>query len=88
MISTLDKPSSPAGEARQHFHNNLFGRSVEQRRNFRQRILDVQAKDLKRVAEKYLTGNNESVAVISSPAEIEQLESNARFADFEVCSLG
>ena len=88
VISTLDKPSSPAGEARQHFHNGLFGRSVEQRRHFRQRVLDVQAQDLKRVAEKYLTADNESIAVISSPAEIEQLEQSGRFSDFEVCSLG
>ena len=41
VISSLDKPSSPAGEAKQHFHNRLFGRSHEQREQFRQRVLAV-----------------------------------------------
>ena len=45
VIGSLDKPSSPAGEAKQHFHNRLFGRSHAQREEFRERILAVTLDD-------------------------------------------
>ena len=49
VIGSMDKPSSPAGEAKQHFHNRLFGRSHATREQFRQRILAVSLDDLRRV---------------------------------------
>ncbi len=73
VISSLDKPSSPAGEAKQAFHNALFGRSNEQRRVFRQRILQVSLADLKRVTQTYLQADLASTAVITSQANYEQL---------------
>jgi len=69
VIGSLDKPSSPAGEAKQHFHNRLFGRSHEQRQLFRQQILDVSLEDLKRVTQTYLQPELASTAVISSNAQ-------------------
>jgi presequence protease len=68
VIGSLDKPSSPAGEAKQHFHNTLFGRTHEQREQFRQRILGVSLDDLQRVTETYLSADNASTAVITSSA--------------------
>jgi Zn-dependent M16 (insulinase) family peptidase len=68
IIGSLDKPSSPAGEAKQHFHNRLFGRTHDQREVFRQQVLSVSADDLRRVAETYLTPENASTAVITSAA--------------------
>jgi len=65
VIGGMDKPSSPAGEARDAFQNELYGRTPEQRQRFRQRILDVKLADLQRVGEKYLRGDH-STAVISS----------------------
>ena len=76
VIGSLDKPGSPAGEAKQAFHNRLFGRSPEQRRAFRQQILQVSIADLQRVTRRYLTADNASTAVISHSgqrAELEQL---------------
>ncbi|MBE9527354.1 MAG: insulinase family protein [Proteobacteria bacterium] len=66
VISSLDKPSSPAGDAKQVFHNNLFGRSTEQREKFRQRILAVTIDDLLAVANTYFVGQSASIAVISN----------------------
>jgi presequence protease len=73
VISSLDKPGSPAGEAKQAFHNALFGRSNEQRREFRQRILQVSLADLKRVTTTYLKPELASTAVITSQNNFEQL---------------
>jgi len=68
VISGLDKPGSPAGDAKQAFHNNLYGRSAEQRQRFRSRILKVTIDDLKRVGQKYLQPEKASVAVITQSA--------------------
>ncbi|MEN8761140.1 MAG: hypothetical protein ABF290_01815, partial [Thiogranum sp.] len=68
VISSIDKPSSPAGEAKDAFYNSLFGRTPDQRQRFRQRVLDVKLQDLQRVGETYLTPGQASVAVISNQA--------------------
>ena len=66
VIGSLDKPSSPAGEAKQHFHNKLFGRSHEQRQRFRQRVLELKLDDLQRVTDSYLKTGTASSAIITS----------------------
>ncbi|MEE8058811.1 MAG: insulinase family protein [Pseudomonadales bacterium] len=73
VISSLDKPGSPAGEAKQAFHNRLFGRSHDQRRLFRKRILQVSLADLQRVTATYLKPELASIAVITSPSRFAQL---------------
>ena len=62
---------SPAGEAKQHFHNRLFGRSHEQREQFRQRILAVTLDDLQRVAAHYLSPESASTAVITGHGQLD-----------------
>ena len=66
VISSIDKPGSPAGEAKDAFYNNLFGRTAEQRRRFRQRVLEVKLQDLQRVGEAYLVPEQANIAVISN----------------------
>ena len=73
VIGSLDKPGSPAGEAKQAFHNRLFGRSHEQRSRFRQRVLEVSLADLKRVTRTYLQPENASIAVITSQTNADEL---------------
>lgn len=76
VISQIDKPRSPAGEAKSAYHSSLFGRSPEQRRRFRERVLKVSLEDLRRVAEAYLRPELASVAVVGgeqSRAVMEQL---------------
>lgn len=76
VVSALDKPSSPAGEARQTFIADLYGRTKEIRERFRSRVLEVELEDLKRVAQTYLQPQNSSTAVLTyaeSQAQAEQL---------------
>ena len=72
VISSIDKPGSPSGEARQAFHNLLHGRTREKLQAFRQNVLNVKLDDLKRVTETYLNPDNASTALICSAATLEQ----------------
>ncbi len=76
VIGSLDKPGSPAGEAKQQFHGGLFGRSVEQRRRFRQRVIDVTFDDLQRVARQYLDPETASYAVLTNREAAAELEAS------------
>ncbi len=76
VVSSIDKPGSPAGEAQKAFYGELFGRTAEQRRRYRARILAVTLDDLKRVGEAWLKPERASTAVIShagNEAEAERL---------------
>lgn len=73
VVSSIDKPGSPAGEAKQAFHSTLFGRTPEQRKAFRARVLKVTIDDLKHVAETYLLDKEASVAVVTSKEQAEKL---------------
>ncbi|GAA6153601.1 insulinase family protein [Pseudoteredinibacter isoporae] len=83
VISALDKPSSPAGEAKQDFHARLHGRSPEIREDFRQRILKVSIADLQRVAKTYLRSELASTVVICPPAG----ETSAKTLGLDIINL-
>lgn len=68
VISGIDKPSSPSGESKSTFFNNLHGRDAAQRKRFRDAVLKVTASDLQRVARTYLTSDKASTAVIGNQA--------------------
>jgi len=74
VISSLDKPASPAGSAKQAFHNEIFGRDKAQRARFRQQVLDVSIDQLKAVTARYLDPDKASTAVISNKAHQKELE--------------
>ncbi len=74
VIGTIDKPGSPAGEAKDVFHNTLFGRTPEQRQAYRQRILAVTLDDLLRVGREYLGNRQAALAVITAPENRERLQ--------------
>ncbi|MFZ1641477.1 MAG: insulinase family protein [Candidatus Contendobacter sp.] len=65
VIAAIDKPGSPAGEAVSAFFGALFGRTPEQRRAYRQRILAVTLEDLKRAATTWLQPEQARCAVLS-----------------------
>ena len=73
VIGSMDKPGSPAGEAKSAFHDELHGRSREKLQLFRQRVLEVSIDDLKRVTESYLKNGEASIAVITSAATHEEV---------------
>ena len=83
VIGSLDKPGSPAGDAKQAFHNDLDGRTAEQRQRFRSRILKVTIDDLKRVGREYLQPEKASVAVITQSA----MEQTAKDIGLDVIQL-
>ncbi|MEH6649761.1 MAG: insulinase family protein [Motiliproteus sp.] len=73
VVSSIDKPGSPAGEAKQAYHSALFGRTPEQRQAYRSRILAVTLDDLQRVAKAYLKDQPNSQAVVTDPQQAETL---------------
>lgn len=74
VVSSLDKPGSPAGEALHDAHNLLHGRGHEQRRLFRQRILSVTLEDMRRVAATYLRPELASSAVVTHEQGVAELQ--------------
>ncbi len=72
VIAAIDRPGSPAGEAISAFFGSLFGRTPEQRRAFRQRVLQVNLADLQRVAATYLVPEQASWAVVSDAETLKK----------------
>ena len=65
-IAGMDRPESPAGEAKRAFQSELHGRTRELKQAFREGVLATRAEDLKRVAETYLLNRDKaSTAVIT-----------------------
>ena len=83
VVGAIDKPGSPAGEAKDAFYSGLYGRTPEKRRQFRQRVLAVTMDDLKRVGETYLQSENASTAVVTNGAKQEICEQ----LGLEICQL-
>ena len=65
VVAGLDKPGSPAGEARAAFHGELFGRNNQIRKSFRKRVMQVGIDDLRRVTQQYLNPQNAHTAVVT-----------------------
>jgi Zn-dependent M16 (insulinase) family peptidase len=75
VISSLDKPASPAGTAKQAFHNELFGRDKAQRARFRQHVLNVSVEQLVDITGRYLGDPAKaSIGVVSSKTHQADLE--------------
>jgi len=73
VISAMDKPGSPAGEAIQAFYNRLFGRKLEDRIIFRERVLGLTLEDLQHVTEKYLYRAAHSTGIIGGSESLKHL---------------
>jgi Zn-dependent M16 (insulinase) family peptidase len=71
VIAAMDKPSSPAGEAKQAFYNHLFGKTMEQRMKFRMGVLGTTITDLKAIAARYFEPATASIGVISNRETID-----------------
>ncbi|MDX1432887.1 MAG: insulinase family protein [Gammaproteobacteria bacterium] len=54
VVSELDRPESPAGEAVAAYYGALHGRGAEHRARLRRAVLAVTLDDLRRVGERYL----------------------------------
>lgn len=75
VISSMDKPASPAGEAKQTYQAELFGRTRAKRELFRNRVLQVKPADLQRVAATYLIPEKASIALVTHTGNRARAES-------------
>ena len=66
VISALDRPGSPAGDAIGSYFGTRHGRDPAQRRRYRRAVLAVTLDDLRRVAEQYLVPERARDAVVTS----------------------
>ena len=73
VISRIDRPGSPAGEAIKAFFGRLHGRTPEQRREFRSRVLKVTLEDLQKVVETYLHPQWANIAILSNEQTLEKI---------------
>ena len=55
VVSSIDKPLSPVGEAKNDFNFNLENISTKERLEMRQQVINCSIEDLIRVSKKYLT---------------------------------
>ncbi|WP_299587934.1 insulinase family protein [uncultured Microbulbifer sp.] len=67
VVGGLDKPGSPAGEAKKNFHSSLYGRSHAVRQQFRKQVTEVTLQDLQRVGTTYLAPSKASTAIVTGP---------------------
>ncbi|MBJ8444863.1 insulinase family protein [Acinetobacter bereziniae] len=74
LVSSMDKPGSPAGEAITACYALLHGRTPAFRKQLRERLLNVTIDDLKRVTQTYLVEQKPVKAVVAPVAKKELLE--------------
>ncbi len=85
VISSIDKPASPVGEARSAYQGELFGRTPEIRQAARQKVLNVSLADLRRVGETYFDAAKASTAVITNATTAET--NDVKALDLEIHQL-
>ena len=83
VISSMDKPGSPAGEVKKSFYQNLHGRTYDIRMQYRHGVISTTLDELRVVAERYLSKNNASSAVLTNTNGAELLADKG----FEVFTL-
>lgn len=74
VIGSIDKPGSPAGEAKSTYQAELFGRTREKRERFRTRVTQVTLEDLKRVTKIYLSPELASIAIVTHAGKKSDVE--------------
>ena len=84
VVSSIDKPGSPAGRAKQAFYDELYGRDPEFLRAYRRQVLAVTLGDLQRVAETYLKPEIAGIAVLTDP---KSAADNAEALGLEIIDL-
>ena len=85
IISGMDKPGSPAGEAVKACFANLHHRGVDWQRKMRAAILSVTVADLQRVAKQYLQGQKH-VRVVLAPYDKEEAAKELGFNVWKIKS--
>ena len=76
VISAMDKPGSPAGEARKAFYLELYGRTPEYRKAYREGVLSTTLEELRAVAERYFQDEQASYAILTHAGTASVLQEN------------
>ena len=71
VISSIDKPLSPYGEAMSDFMSELDHKKQAERLAFRSKVKECSINDLVKVSEKYLFSNSKSAVIAGEPFESE-----------------
>lgn len=74
LVASMDKPGSPAGEAITACYALLHARTPKFRKTLRERLLNVNLDDLKRVAKQYLLEQTPVKAVVAPFAKRDELQ--------------
>lgn len=74
VISALDKPGSPAGEAKKAFYQHLYGRSLDVLEDYREGVLSTSLQDLQEMAQTYLKPEKASYAVLTHTGQTDTLK--------------
>ncbi|MBF0173647.1 MAG: insulinase family protein [Magnetococcales bacterium] len=72
VIGAIDRPASPAGEARRAFHDALHGRTAEKRNRYREAVLGVTLEAMRRVSALYLNPGDATFAVVGSAGALDR----------------
>ncbi len=72
IISSMDKPGSPSGEARKAFYQDFYGRTYQSRMTYRRGVLETSLSDLRAVAQRYIVQEKASYAVLTHEVMSEQ----------------
>jgi len=83
VISSMDKPGSPAGESKKAYFQKLYGRTYDVRMAYRQGVISTTLDELRSLADKYLSSKSASSAVLTNSQNAEQLKDS----DFEIIQL-
>ena len=73
MISSIDKPLSPYGEAMNDFLSNIDNKDINMRLNFRSKVKDCSLDDLVNVSRKYLF-NESKQSIIAGENYIDEIK--------------
>jgi Zn-dependent M16 (insulinase) family peptidase len=82
IVSAMDKPGSPAGEAKKAFYQELYGRDHAKRTAYRQAVLNADLAQIRAVGERYLQ-SQATRAVLTQASQSDILTTNG----FELIKL-
>lgn len=83
VISSMDKPGSPAGEMKKAFYQELYGRTHDVRMAYREGVISTTIDDLRVMADKYLTNDKTSSVVLTNTGGAELLADT----EFDIITL-
>ncbi len=82
IVSAMDKPGSPAGEAKKAFYQELYGRDHDKRVAYRQAVLNADIIGVRALGERYLQAAT-TRAVVTQASQSDVLTANG----FELIKL-